>query len=327
MSVPPSSRTPGPVPGLFESHTINLIIGTSGAGKTQFLLNQLENYGTGGGFLNHAAPPSGPVQLGMLACNRAEDDIQHSLVKFPFLSDQQNFPYAMWEPEESLSDSDNFHAAYDKLNSYIVEARRPVRLLIIENLQALMTSGKILDTKLVKEFCNSLRVFCRARGVTIIGTVGTPKMKGTECYPQLADRIPGANCWASEMATLMGVERIKLHRPAELRPAGRKIIVQTSDAPDEVHWGKFLENGKLDVSPDHIPIDDAENDTEKFFDAKLAAAKPGTEFKVKDLVGWGEEIKVGPRTVERWATKRTEDGALKRTGHANKLRYIKPLEQ
>jgi hypothetical protein len=317
-------RPLGPVPGLFERHSVNLIIGTSGAGKTQFLYNQLENYGTGGGFLNYSGTP---VQMGLLACSRTETDIFHSLQKFPFLSDQRNFPYQMWSTSPEHDDYENLQAAYDLLNASLPESQRPVRLLVVENFQQLMSSGKILDTQEVMKFCSALHRFCRNRDVTIVGTVGTPKMKGSECYPQLADRIPGANCWASEMNSLIGVERTKLHRSPETRPGERRIIVQTENAPDTVHWGKFMEDGRMEVSPDYIPVDEIESPADKFLDEKLTAAAAGAEFRKKDLERWAAEKSISTRTLERWTAKRVQDGLLVRIGQTRNARYRKPLPQ
>jgi hypothetical protein len=317
----PSPRPAGPVPGLFNRQTINFIIATSGIGKTKFLLNQLENYATGGGFLNYAPPATGPEQMGMIVCSRKKKDIERTLTPYPFLSNPNQFPIVMWKPEDGVPDYTNLVKAYEGLHQYLVEGNK-VKFLIIKNIQFLLTSGKILEIKAVKDFCVSLHQFCEDKEVTIVGTTGMPKMKSTEIYPQLSDRIPGGGIWAPELNTLIGVEWTKLYRPVELRPPVRKITVQLQEGPAEIHWGKFGADGRMDVSPDYIPVDDP-SATEQLFLDRLEKAAAETTFKPAKFKEWAEEWKVDPKTVTLWATEAIRQGILRREGNTNRLIYIK----
>ena len=340
MNAQRPTRPLGPVPGLFNRQSINLIIGTSGSSKTPFLLNQLENYLSGGGFLDYAASPNGPVQMGLIAGAGTQDNILDVLADFSLLDDQSKFPFEVWNggaiPDhehetkfdakaDSRSDLDALNRIYDKLNSLLPPAKRPIKLLIIEDFQSLMTSGDTHKIKAVKEFCRNMHEFCQKRDVTIIGTVGTGKAKTYESYPQVADRIPGSHCWGAEMDTLIAIELVDLHKQPESRAEIRRIIVKTRKAPIAVHFGGF-QDGRLVVSPSYIPVD-APSPTEAQLDAKLGAVTSGQEMKKRDFLAWAKEMNISDATLERWISKQIDMGTLQREGKANKTVYKKPRPQ
>jgi hypothetical protein len=237
------------------------------------------------------------------------------------------FPIEAWSPGETeISELDTLNRIYTKL-SETTPQNRPVRLLLIEGIQSLMLSGKANDNKEVKDFCVRLHKFCESRDVTILGTVGTAKMKKGDYYPLLADRVFGAATWAHESKTFLGIEQIDLHRPISLRPSIRRVIIQVPDGPGRVLYVDFDEDGRLRALTEEVS--NQTTSTEQALDDRLAQEKEGAEFRRQELNEWGEALPepVSPRTVQRWIESRIELGFLQRKGSTRSLTYMKPFAQ
>lgn len=320
-----TNRPQGPVPGLFDRQSINLIIGTSGTAKSPFLLHQLEKYISGGGFLDYAGCSDGPVQMGLIGCAGTEGKIHNDLAAFPLLNDQSKFPFEMWKPNESETEFDALTRTYETLNSLLPAAQRPIKLLIIDDFQSLMTAGDVSKIKYVKDFCRAVHEFCRKQDVTIIGTTGSGKAKTHECYPQMADRIPGANCWGAEMDSLIVLELIDLHKQPEGRTETRRIIVKTRSAPIAVHFAGFVD-GRLEVSPSFIPVAEPSPEQTRL-EANIAALKSTDVLRREDIVRWCVEAGMTDSMIERWIADQVKDGVLVREGKANRTRYRRPYAQ
>jgi hypothetical protein len=317
------SRTLGPVPGLFERQSINLLVGSSGSGKTRLLLSQLEDYAAGKGFLGYPHPENTqPVQLGIITCTRSLNDILHTVAQFPLLSSQQTFPIEFWNPGASDLEYDALKETYERLSSAI---GRPAKFLIIEGLQALMLTNKPNDSKLAKDFCSNLHKLCAEKDVTILGTVGTAKMKRGDYYPLLSDRVFGAAVWAQEANTLIGIERTDLQMPVGIRPSIRRVIVQVQDAREKVLYADFDPEGRLSVV--NVEQIDEKASTDAMMDTRLESEKPGTTFKRVQFIEWGEEIGIKETRVKEWISSRILLGFLQRQGNTKNVTYLKPHEQ
>ena len=322
------TRPVGPIPGLLHRQSVNLLVGSPSSGKTLLALSQLEEYAAGKGFLGYPAEGDyTPVQLGVISATRTLNDMLHSVQPFPLLSSQSVFPIEAWNSGDTeISELDTLNRIYSKL-SETTPQHRPVRLLLVEGIQSLMQTGKVNDNKQVKDFCVRLHRFCESRDVTILGTVGTAKMKKGDYYPLLADRVFGAATWAHESKTFLGIEQIDLHRPISLRPSIRRVIIQVPDGPGRVLYTDFDDDGRLRVLTEEAS--DQTSSTEQGLDDQLAQEKEGAEFRRQELNEWGDNLStpVSPRTVQRWIDSRVELGFLQRKGSTRSLTYMKPFAQ
>jgi hypothetical protein len=329
------SSPSGVVPGLFDRCSVNLLIGGSGSGKTHLLFSQLSLYAEGKGFLRYGVDPETtpdspsfvplrPVQLGLLGCIHDYDHFFYTAAKFPGLANPRVFPIRMTtSKDETELDIDNLERAYLQLSD---AAGQPIKFLIVEGFQYLLSSGKLSDSKLVRDFCLNVAGFCQEKDLAILGTAGSAKMKRGESYPLLGDRIFGGAAWSQGARTLLGIEQIDLHRPAEERRSVRKIAIQVRGGTQRHLYADFDEDGRLSLVP--TPTEAlAGSQAYLDLDRKLEAENSGTKFTREQLFSWGEEISVTDRTVERWIASRVEVGFLVRVGATRPATYQKPHAQ
>lgn len=321
------TRPVGPIPGLINRQSINLLIGSPSSGKTQLLFSQLDDYAGGKGFLEIEQPEgTSPVQLGVISASRSLNNLLYTVAPFPNISSQQTFPIEVWKPEASFTDYQALVAAWQNLSAGTRD-NRPVKLLVVEGLQKLMQSNKPNDSKLAGDFCADLQKFCTEKDVAVIGTVGTAKMKKGDYYPLLADRVFGASTWAHEAETLIGIERTELHRPAGLRPSLRRVIIQAQDSAERVLYADFDDEGRLRVVT--MASMDQNSATDQALDDRLWQEKPGAVFRKPQLDEWGEQLEkpISPRRVLTWISSRLELGLLEKKGNTSSLTYHKPFTQ
>ena len=203
------------VPGLFNRRSINLVVGTPKSGRLRLILPQLESYANGGSFLDYSLDKDQqPEQLGAIVCTQTFDSLWHQVrgLDLESLSNPKVFPIEPWQPAtgtETPSDAETLTEAYARLTR---AAGAPPRLLLIDGLQLMMTSGQVNHQHHVREFYRGLQNFCMANDCTIIGTVSTAKMKNGESYA-LNARILGSVQWAENADTLIGIAVIDSELP------------------------------------------------------------------------------------------------------------------
>ena len=236
------------------------------------------------------------------------------------------FPITYWKPKPESTDIEALEDAYADLCAH---ANRPVKFILVEGIQLLMTSGKINDQNAVRRFFDGLNEFCIKHDVTIIGTVGTAKMKRGEYYPQLADQVFGSILWAHESSTLIGIELTDLHLPVERRTGLRRIILQPQNGLPSVRYADFDAKSRLMLvdRPEAVEAE-KESPSHVMLDAKLDTIYPGTKISRDTFLQWGEEIGVSTRTVDRWIAIRSDDeiGMLEKIGSGKNTIYMKPIK-
>ncbi len=322
-----SNATPrATVPGLFPRRSINLVVGTPKSGRLRLILPQLESYASGGPFFDYSlAKDQTPEQLGAIVCTQAFDSLWHQIrsLELEALSDPRGFPIEPWQPvqgAEAPTDAETLTEAYQRLTR---AAGQPPRVLLIDGLQLMMTSGKINHMHAVREFYRGLQQFTMANDCTIIGTVSTAKMKNGESYT-LNSRILGSVQWAENADTLIGVDVYDTEQPGRQPGGFRMVRVQTSNEAPRVFFAGFDGKGRLVLQS--RPEGPAEIIAEDSLDALLKTHQPGTQFSRKDFIGWGEQLQISLRTVERWLASRLELGMLNKEGSTSRTVYLKPLE-
>jgi hypothetical protein len=297
--------------------------GTSKSGKTEFILNQFDNYMAGNGFLGYGIGTS-PVQLGAVVCSRSHDYYQRKVNKFPILnSNFQNFPYEMWKPsrENNLPSLQNLRDTFDRLCERTC-GRGDIKLLLVENCQSLMPSKKWNDPGSITEFCAALREFLEDRNVAMLGTLGTAKMKRGESYSQLADKVFGSGQWAHEAETLMGIERHQPgYVPGQKKSTLRFLEVQAEDGSEKAIWADFNGDGHL------VPIERCAEDwfasPTADLDAWLAAAPIGQKFIRDEFLEWGQRVNIGETKTKAWINLQVAKGRLDRQGLTRNTIYEK----
>ena len=315
------------VPGLFARRSVNLVIGSSTAGKTPLVLSQLENYlmADDHAFLGYPLPADQPPdQCAAIVCSGTLDSLHRRIngMQLEALSDPVLFPIRDWE---QLSGETALDTLYRLWNLLTRAARRPIRFLFIDGLQLMLEgTGKVNDPRAVKDFYKLLNQFCLNRDCTVLATVGMAKMRKGEYYPILADRVYGSTMWAQEADTLIGIEQTSLHLAEEVRPKIRRVILQPKAHAARRLWADFDECGRM-VMVDN-QINDAENTFYSKLDAVLEAAQPGQAWTRDELNVIGDSVGASPRTLERWISSRCHEslGLLERQGGTKNRTYHKP---
>lgn len=311
------------VPEVLSRSSIIILVGASFSGKTSLIVPQLEDYAAGRGFLGYK-PGDKPEQCGAIVCGQTVDDLFKVVrnEQFPHLCAHKAFPIVMMHHKDDQTDMEALKQAYDSLNE---GANSPVRLLLIEDMQGLMASGKLSDPRSVSDLLYDLRRFCMAYNVTIIGTVLEAKMKTGESYKSLAAKVYGAVKWAQESSCLIGVEE----DGTGSRHTIRRVDIWPRGCARIVRYADFDQFGHLRLLDRPDPTTTAkENPTYVMLDTRLMAHRPGTEFSKDEFLKWGEDLGVGQRTIERWLGMRCDPdmGWLIRIGNTQSLTYQKPFE-
>jgi len=314
------------VPGLIPRRSINLVVGSSGSGKTNVILPQLDLYAAGESFMGYRIGGK-PEQLGAITCSQTMDELYYHVLesKFTHLNATKAFPITAWHPAPDVTDLQALQAAYDDLCQH---ANSPVRFLLVDGIQNLMTSGKVNDQHPVKEFFKDMHKFCFQHDLTVLGTIGTAKMKKGESYPLLSERVFGSQLWATESQTLIGVEQMELNLPVERRSTMRRIILQPRREAPLVRYADFDPTGRLVLAdrPDAAEIE-AESPTHALLNRRLEAAAPGVQMTKEQFVEWGEAIGCSLRTVERWLAivSHPDISLLIKSGSKKAMLYTKPV--
>lgn len=320
-----SSATPI-VPGLIPRRSINLVIGSSFSGKTSLILPQLNLYAAGDSFMGYRIGGK-PEQLGAIACNQTMDTLYYDVVDsdYPALREPRCFPIHAWNPAPDITELDALEVAYSDLCQH---ANSKVKFLFVDGIQGLMTSGKVNDQHPVREFFRNLHKLCSAHDLTILGTIGTAKMKRGESYPQLSERVLGSSVWSQESQTLIGVEIPDLHLPTERRSGLRRVVLQPRRQATVVRYADFDAKARLMLvdRPDAKEVE-ADSPAHALLNRRLDVVAPGTQMKKEIFIEWGETAGISQRTVDRWlAIACHEDiGLLLRSGATKAVIYTKPI--
>lgn len=323
LALPTINDVNATVPGLFARRSINLLIGTPHCGRSRFALTQLDSYLGKSSFLDY---PLGegqkPEACGAICCARTFDDMFYKIREMQLHSLQapHAFPIETWDPFMAKEDGlDLLDGVYERLSN---AATQPIKLLFIEGFQRLQASGKVNDAQAVGDHFRRLQEFCSTNDCTILGTVGTAKMKNGESYPLLAHRVLGSGQWTESANTLLGLAEMDAHLPANRRSLFRELTIQTPGSRPRVIYLDFDRNGSM--VPKITPSAD-DNSAEAALDAMLQTKAPGEQFTRQETLDWGTHIKCSEKTVDRWRADRIELGFIEKSGNTNKTLFWRPI--
>lgn len=334
------AKLPPIVPGLFDRHSINIIVGNSFSGKTHLALNQLNDYIEGRGFLGYgideitgqALVP--PVQLAQINCLQSYDQAFHAADCFSSLKDQQKFPIEQLEIEDDASDGMKtgmiaLEEAFQRLLKRLPQGSPP-ELLYLEDIQSVLNGDRATDQNKTRKLFILLNKFCLRHSITIVATAITPKPTKVETnYLRVTDRIYGAVTWGQVSRTLIGIEYTDLTpRPDTNKPTSeRRIKIQTRDALERTLYADFDEDGilKLVQKP---RVDEAAQNNDKL-DAMLELVPAGEIFTRAQFLEWGATLEISESSVDRWIRARSlpEMGFIEKVGQGKNVLYKKPQVQ
>jgi hypothetical protein len=281
------------IDAILPTSEVHLIGGPSGAGKTTWLFQMLEDWSNAKPILGYG---SNPCPWKYIAADRSmrttkrtiartgskvTDDIVHSML-FNFKYSRNITGILQWCDAIKFRDG----------------------LLVIDGIQSLTPQGKINHYDVVAEFLIGIQKLFATRGITIIGTAHSTKVREDEQIKNPRQRILGSVAWGAYSETIILVEPAKEDNPA---CPERWLSLLPRNAPEIKLRLQFDSAGRL--------VEQDEDVSNTVLDAKLFSITPGTELTTAMIwTEWAQPANLSRRALERWLTQSIHSGRLERTG-------------
>ena len=293
-----SSSSPSPAPGgtrsffcdpLLPRYGINIVTGSSGAGKSRWLIPAA--YSLLDGELLWGFPLAiAPLQrIAYIGCDRTSASLRATITALGY--DPARLLIRSFQDSHEPYSVDSLRRLCAARNSSLPE------LIIVESLPALMGHGRsILDFHAVLDFAHELNLLITESGTSILGSVFPPKLKRGESYPNVRDNIAGCGAWAGIADTIISISADG--QPPQCRIASVSTLTA---APFNIHC-HFDSLGRLVPSPSVLPT--AANSP---LDDLL---KPESELATASILAYGKASNLSERTTYSWIAMQLDLGNL-----------------
>lgn len=215
---------------LIQTELVHLCAGPSGSGKTRWLIDTIQNrWRLGKEVLGHR---SYPVPWAYVPMDRPYSSVVETLLRLDIDPDFINIIPAM-------------DYGYKSINPILDDAKHMgAKLIFIEMFSFLLEGPETKES--VKEFMGAAQRALASTGMTIIGTMESPKMKPRDVYRNPRQRISGPASWGHCAETIILVE------PDPRKPENspyRTISIHTRNDMPEIFPAKFDATGRLRIIP------------------------------------------------------------------------------
>jgi len=270
------------VEGIIPTEELHLIGGPSGAGKTTWVIQWLEQWHEGKveSFFGHKV---NPLPFCYASVERSDAGVQRKLKRLGI--NPKTFPWI---------------AGSTSLDGVITEAKKKypnAAVLFIDGFACFAPGPKPGKTeyKVISDFLIGCSKKCRDQHLTIFGIVHSPKMKAAEVYHNPRQRVLGSVAWAAMSDCIMLVEP-KLTENEQITPL-RNFFLLPREAPEEVYEMTF-ETGRLELI--------REDTLHAVMDAWLKDLDDW-EFSTSDAIDFGTGRGYSDRSVRRWLKSRVPE--------------------
>lgn len=175
--------------GWFSFGKVSIIAGSSGSGKSYWLCQLLDDVRRGQSFCGHRTTKS--EYLVLLRDRSLQDAAETWMQQFGLLGEWENFWRGFREtyPTEHAEFSSHFIELTDEEKTGVpatvidkyARLHPDIRIFAIEGLD-LWVPSKMLDPDKVEASLRGLQNVAKRYGLALIGTLGSPKVKGAESY-------------------------------------------------------------------------------------------------------------------------------------------------
>lgn len=313
MTNPTSSSLPEgyPITSLLARNSLNMLCGAPFSGKTTLLAHEVSRYLRDGTLFGSQAPtdPAGTpflARVGYVICDRiALDSLPIFPASIPIVGRRTSGPRAL---DSRLTTLQSLYEEFPE--------PRP-QLLIVDGLQSIMPSGKIMDMVEVTRWCFDLGQWCQENDVTILGTASTPKVKPGEPTYALHDRICGSIAWALSMHLILVLDYADQRSDQEIAQArsergSMRILYRLRhdhSSPPPLYYD-FDSTGAFDpVATPDPPHTEAEW---KLALIAMAEQHAGEAIRTAQIIEWAASLGVSRPTAERWIVEMTLTGRMER---------------
>jgi hypothetical protein len=183
------------------------------------------------------------------------------------------------------------------------EKYKHVKVFFIEGLDMLVPKGKTGDLTEVAKFLDDLQRLAEKYGLTIIATVGSPKMKANEKYQSPRDCIFGSVGWGRKVETILYIEPQAPNNPS----SPRQLSILSRNGKDEKLSFRW-ENGRL-VKTDFQARVTAYQRALQWMETTL---NPGDEFQLKRVVS---ALHLNDGTAQSALDKLVGEGRVEKSRH------------
>lgn len=279
---------------ILPANEISLISGSSGAGKTTLALQLMRDWMTG-------SPVFGCESLGTVryaiyvACDRSLPSLRRRMHRLGM--DPKDYPHrSLVDQLTPRWDGRSIPAAVELAMSLAHAAK-----LVILDGMTVLCNANINEDKAVAHFLCEGAEYCRASGITVIGTVRAYKSgKSGLVSPQ--ERVIGSTTWAAASETFFDIATID---PTNVSNPKRILSIVPRDS-EPMRIACKLEAGGL-VEYEDTPILAATP-----LDVWLAQQLPGVVIRRADVLTAANQLDVKERTAELWLEAQVELSTLER---------------
>lgn len=304
-----------PMPPVILRHSVNLLAGAPGTGKTAFLVHMVQTLQQRKAFFT-LPPTDQPIYQAFIGADRSWDDSTRKWFDVQGL-DADTFPHY------SLQDDRQFHKArLRKKHERIAIFREcldrvspngagvfPTPSLIYVDPLALFLGGNLLDYDTCLVACSELREICIDKGICIVGTAHAAKQKADkkETYLRLQDRILGS-------AALFGYTDTQLYlaSPEETDRSTYTFLWAPHHAKSQMFAMTRDELGRF-VPVDNQPLESTQaagRAPKALQDVDWLLSLLATPQSFKALLEAGEARSVSRMTIHRRIKALTEQGRV-----------------
>lgn len=256
---------------ILPKYEVHIIAGPSGAGKTTWLFQQLNEWRRGLPVLNF---PSSPVPFVYVSCDRSYQSMEATIRRIGM------------DKISALSVIDEELEGINPIIARAKELEPSLGLLILDGAATLVTDGRLENYGKVSGFLRRLTKYCQVNQITIILIVHSPKAKEGERFAAPRERIMGSAAWAGFADTVFLVEPVNSSDPEDM---GRYVYVLPRNAAE------FREEYTLDMRGRFT-----NSDTRSIMDEFLSSHRPGTELRVGQFLEHATSHQLSRATVYRW---------------------------
>jgi DNA-binding transcriptional ArsR family regulator len=305
----PVSAPLDPIPRILPYGGVSLIAGAAGTGKTALLASFLRDLRQGRPIFGHQPSPIPAVAV--ITCDRGWDR------GAGFWFERAGFAeiphYAM--VDDPLFDPRSLRRKFDRtarLLEMVDKLALPSRSLVAVDPIGLFLGGNLNDYDSCAVACLELRAGLRNRGLTLVGTAHSGKMKTdkNQRYLRLQDAILGS-------AALFGFgdTQMYLAAPDELRKSHYTLLWHPHEAKAEVFDLMRDENG---LFVPYVPSDTGSG-------VRVLALLPedGAPLTLAEIVQLAAAIPLTPKTVQRALLELIEQGLVVKVKHGTYRRVEK----
>lgn len=248
------------VEGIFAVGSVNLLAGMSGAGKSRFMFQSIEELEKQQAFLTYKILEE--VRCKYFAFDRSQEACWDMLNKM------------QCEPKCPIVSVFSQTKSFDDISMPTAEDIGDANFVILDGFD-FAVKGNVIDLRTVGRLLFKCNRLAEELGICILGALGTAKVKGTDGYDSPREKILGSSAWARLAETILIMEK-----PSDaIDDKSRTLLVLPRNSENVSLGLTFNKQGRL------IPSVMAEPSTVEY---KFLEALP-TSFTSREAAELGEK--------------------------------------